>query len=184
MYYVLYVGEGKENHAENFIRSFVPEQFYSNCFHVLRHMKKKLRGTWCDIYSRLAPGYIFVESDQIESFSTEALKTLLPLKVLGMEKDQEGKFFQPLSETEEAWLRMLVPEEDKGITCPTTADKTSYIVELSQVAFDENGQAYIASGPLKNLQEQIKKINLHQRFAEVEMDFLGDKKSIYLGIEF
>ena len=81
MYYVLYVGDGKEQHAENFIRSFVPEQFYSNCFHLQRHMKKKFRGSWCDSYSKLIPGYIFVESDQIENFSEKArLKSTIPTK--------------------------------------------------------------------------------------------------------
>lgn len=179
MYYVLYVGEGKENHAVNFIRSFIPEQFYSKCFHLLRHMKKKLRGKWCDIYNRLIPGYIFVESDQIESFSEEAMKVPFFLKLLGMDREKDGTFFRALNETEEAWLKKLKPEESKK-----TPDETNYVVEISQVAFDENGQAYVVSGPLKDLQSQIKKIRLHDRVAEVEMDLLGRKAIVHLGIEF
>ena len=179
MYYVLYVGDGKEQHAENFIRSYVPEQFYSHCFHLQRHMKKKFRGSWCDSYSKLIPGYIFVESDQIEDFSEKAMKTLLPLKVLGMEKDREGEFFRPLDERETAWIKMLTP--GSSLKDP---DDMCYMVELSRVSIGEDGKVSILSGPLKHLQSQIKKFNLHKRIAEVEMDFMGNQSSLYLGIEF
>ena len=39
------------------------------------------------------------------------------------------------------------------------------------------------SGPLINLEGQIKKVNLHKRTAAVEVEFMGSKTGIYLGIE-
>ena len=41
----------------------------------------------------------------------------------------------------------------------------------------------ILSGPLKSVEGQIKKINLHRRIAEVEVDFMNRKTVVYLGIE-
>ena len=56
-------------------------------------------------------------------------------------------------------------------------------VGLSKVAVGENQRIKIISGPLKNLEGQIKKINLHKRVAEVEVRLLGRRRTLYLGIE-
>ena len=55
--------------------------------------------------------------------------------------------------------------------------------EISRVAVEEGKQIKILSGPLKNLEGQIKKVNLHKRTAAVEVEFMGSKTVIYLGIE-
>lgn len=57
------------------------------------------------------------------------------------------------------------------------------VVGLSKVAVGENRQIKIMSGPLKNLEGQIKKINLHKRIAVVEADFMGNRALLHLGIE-
>lgn len=47
----------------------------------------------------------------------------------------------------------------------------------------ENDEVVILSGPLENMKGMIKKINLHKRVAEVEVNFMNRKTVIYLGIE-
>lgn len=212
MYYVLFVGTGKESQIESFIRTFVPEELYTDCFHPVRHLRKKIRGELRDRYERLTPGYVFVESDRIEDFCTEAAKIPLFLKILGRDEEGwsegDGDYFQALTERETDWLRRLMGQGNKGSVnngaenekggnegtgnagtrkCQMKFDKKSgslgHTVELSQVGFDENNQVIILSGPLKDLQGQIKKINLHKRIAEVEMEFLGRKTVFHLGIE-
>ena len=54
-------------------------------------------------------------------------------------------------------------------------------VPVSQISVSENDAVTIMSGPLKNVEGQIKKINLHRRIAEV--DFMNRKTVIHLGIE-
>ena len=56
-------------------------------------------------------------------------------------------------------------------------------VPVSQISVSENDAVTILSGPLKNVEGQIKKINLHRRIAEVEVDFMNRKTVIHLGIE-
>lgn len=56
-------------------------------------------------------------------------------------------------------------------------------VPVSQISVSENDAVTILSGPLKNVEGQIKKINLHGRIAEVEVDFMNRKTVIHLGIE-
>ena len=197
MYYVFFVGTGKESQIESFIRTFVPEELYTDCFHPVRHLRKKIRGELRDRYERLTPGYVFVESDRIEDFCTEAAKIPLFLKILGRDEDGrdggDGDYFQALTERETIWLRRLMGQGNEGSVsegarrCQIKFDKKTgnlgHTVELSQVGFDENEQVIVLSGPLKDLQGQIKKINLHKRIAEVEMEFLGRKTLFHLGIE-
>lgn len=188
MYYVFFVGTEKESQIESFIRSFVPEELYTDCFHPVRHMRKKIRGELRDRYERLTPGYVFVESDRIEDFCTEAAKLPFFLKILGKDDEVEGIYFQALTERETCWIRRLMGQGSEGTEgCQIQFDKKTgnfgHTVELSQVGFDENDQVIVLSGPLKDLQGQIKKINLHKRIAEVEMEFLGRKTMFHLGIE-
>ena len=56
-------------------------------------------------------------------------------------------------------------------------------VGLSRVTVGEKRQIRIIDGPLKNLEGQIKKVNLHKRIAAVEAEFMGSKSLIHLGIE-
>lgn len=56
-------------------------------------------------------------------------------------------------------------------------------VQLSQVSVSDNDVITILSGPLKNMEGRIKKIDLHRRMAKVEVDFMNRKTVIHLGIE-
>lgn len=217
MYYVLFVGAGKESQAESFIKAFVPDGIYSDCFHPLRHMQKKIRGEVKDVYSKLIPGYVFVESDRIEDFCMESTKIPLFLKLLGKEDEKDGLYFQALSENETGWLKKLMQIGEQGdslqegsvpygkrrglpqggliqngkrsgslqdgLVQDRKQNGLDHVVELSQVGFDENDQVYVIDGPLKDMQGQVKKINLHKRIAEVEIEFLGRKTIFHLGIK-
>ena len=56
-------------------------------------------------------------------------------------------------------------------------------VGISKIAVEEGNQIRILSGPLKDLEGQIRKVNLHKRIAEVEMEFMGSRSVVYLGVE-
>ena len=73
-----------------------------------------------------------------------------------------------------------LPGRDVKMLQRIQAQKT---VEISQVAVEEGNSIRIISGPLQNMKGKIKKINLHKRIAKVEMDFMGSRRVVYLGIE-
>ena len=81
-----------------------------------------------------------------------------------------------MSDNEVSWLNKLSGRNDN-------ANKKEHEVGLSQVGFDENDEIVIISGPLLGMKGQIKKINLHKRIAEVEVDFMNQKTVVHLGIE-
>ncbi len=91
-------------------------------------------------------------------------------KLLG--KDEE--LFVALHEEETQWLEDLISLEELGDGC--------FEVGLSQVYAEEN-RVTVLSGPLKNVEGRIRKINLHRRIAEVEVEFMNRKTVLFLGIE-
>ncbi len=176
MYYVIYVNARNESNAKSLIKKMIPDSMYSDCFYPVRLMKKKLRGKWTIVHERLIPGYIFIETDDIRSLYKELRKLPMFLRLLGKEEHDEDIDIYPLSDEEVRWLRTLTGNQDKS-------SDDNRVVGLSQVEFDENDKVIVKSGPLLGMQGQIKKINLHKRRAEVEVDFMNQKTVIHLGIE-
>ena len=176
MYYVIYVNARNESGAKELIGRYIPDSLYSDCFYPVRLMKKKLRGKWTIVHERLIPGYIFIESDDVKSLYKELRKLPMFLRLLGKEESEEDIDIYPLSEEEVNWLKTLTGNKDKS-------SDDNHEVGLSQVGFDENDNVIIMSGPLLGMQGQIKKINLHKRIAEVEVEFMNQKTIIHLGIE-
>ena len=168
MYYVIQVATGTEETVERGIRRLVSQDVYGKCFYPTRVMRKKLRGEWREISEKLIPGYVFIASDDSQGLN-EALRGIPALtKLLG----REGDAFIGLSQSEEEWLLGLIsPEEDRTE------------VGLSTVEIDENDKVTVLDGPLKGMLGKIKKIDLHRRHAEVEVDFMKRTILLYLGFE-
>lgn len=171
MYYVLQVASGKETDTEAYIMKRVSAELYSSCFHPVRCVRKKFRGEWMDKYEKLLPGYVFMNSKNAEDLYL-ALKSIPMLtKFLGWNPE----CVTALTEQEVKWLEALVSTDRDG--------RTSGEVSLSQLEVNENDEIRILSGPLQNMEGMIKRINLHKRIAEVEVEFMGRMTVIHLGIE-
>ena len=168
MYYVLQVAPGAEEKTERWIRRRLDSAIYGRCFHPARMMRKKLRGEWTDVREKLLPGYVFITSEDAGGLYAALRGVPVLTRMLG----RDGEAFTALDRNEEEWLRRLLPPEENGTE-----------VELSKVAVDENDRVTILSGPLKGLAGEIKKLHLHRRMAEVEVEFMGRKTILYLGIE-
>lgn len=176
MWYVMQVASGREGHTVLLIERILSQGILENCFVPMRRMKKKYEGRWQEVKEKLFPGYVFLISEQPQLLYDE-LKLIPALtKLLGSCEE----YFTPLSEKDTEFLMKLqsiqnIKDEEKDIGAAT--------VGLSKVAVGENQRIKIISGPLKNLEGQIKKINLHKRIAVVEAEFMGNKSLVHLGIE-
>ena len=170
MYYVIQVAPGMEDRTEALIRGRVNRKVYDHCFHPIRHIRKKFQGQWRDFHEKLLPGYIFISSDFVRDLYLELGQVPMLTKLLG--KDEE--LFVALHEEETQWLEDLISLEELGDGC--------FEVGLSQVYAEEN-RVTVLSGPLKNVEGRIRKINLHRRIAEVEVEFMNRKTVLFLGIE-
>ena len=188
MYYVIFVGNGQESRTEAFIKKYISKDLYSTCFHPMRQMKKKIRGKWVQINEKLIPGYVFVETENIKVFynalrQRPAFQRLLGKEIITTQEEGDESFeerFYPLKPEEEKWLRKIT-----GLPAKKSKNKASEkpITELTKVRFEEDGKLKILSGPLTKMTGSIRKIDIHRRFAEVEVEFMGRKTILHLGIE-
>ena len=168
MYYVIQVAAGTEDRVEEQVKVMVDDGLYHSCFHPMRRMKKKFRGEWKDVHEKLLPGYVFITSDCVQELYRELENVPAFTRMLG----KDGEQFIPLSEHEADWLERMIESPGKDME-----------VQLSQVSVSESDVVTILSGPLKNMEGCIKKIDLHRRMAKVEVDFMNRKTVIHLGIE-
>ena len=188
MYYVIFVGTGQEIRTETFIQKYISKDLYSTCFHPMRQIKKKIRGKWVEINEKLIPGYVFVETDDIQAFykalrHRQEFQRLLGKETITINDDGEESLiecFYPLKQGEEKWLRKIV-----GLPAKKGKRKSTEkpVTELTKVTFDESGELKILSGPLTEMTGSIRKIDVHRRFAEVEVEFMGRMTVLHLGIE-
>lgn len=165
-YYVIQVAPRAEARTEALIAARLDPGLYGRCFHPTRHVRKKFCGEWRDVHEKLIPGYVFLTAPSAPELY-EGLRGVPALtRFLGRD---DGGLFVPMPPGEARWLEEVTAGGDE--------------VALSRVSVSEGDRVAVLDGPLKDLEGRIRKINLHRRIAEVEVDFMGRKTVIHLGID-
>ncbi len=177
MIYVLQVMTGRESEVITFMEALVDKEYYNDVYYPTRKMQKKFKGQWNEVTEKLIPGYIFVESDEPVKLYQQLKRVPRLTKLLG--RDPDEKEIQRLTERDERWLRKLmgVREGQKNQDPHLRGE-----VGLTLVSIDDDNVVHILEGPLKGVEGHILKYNLHKRFAAVEMDFMGQKTVLHMGI--
>ncbi len=168
LHYVIQVASGMEEKVEEQIGILVGRESCDRCFHPIRHVKKKIRGEWRELREKLLPGYVFIVSNDIEKLYLRLRYVSAFTKLLG----RDGGQFVPLPEDEVEWLMKITGSSGNNVEA-----------EISWISVSEDDAVTILSGPLKDMEGCIKKIDLHRRIAKVEVDFMNRKTVIHLGIE-
>ena len=182
MYYVLQVEPGEEDKTEVHIMVIISDDLYGECFHLTRHIRKKFHGRWIDMREKLLPGYVFISTENAKKLFLELKKVPMLTNLMG----RDGGSFSELSAWDMKWLEKM---RELGIRNTTKNNRSGsekkawYEIGLSQIHVYEGNVIKIVSGPLKGIDGLVRKINLHKRIAEVEIEFMKRKTVIYLGIE-
>lgn len=124
-----------------------------------------------DRREKLLPGYVFMNSENAEELYLALKHIPMLTKVLG----RDSNYFTALTDRETEWLEALISTGQDG--------RITGEIPLSQIEVTENDEIKILSGPLRDMEGRVKRINLHKRFAEVEVEFMGRMIIIHLGIE-
>jgi len=170
MWYVMQVVSGQENRTTFLVEKMISEGILESCFVPVRRLRKKFHGTWHEVTEKLFPGYVFLISEQPQPLYEELKRIPALTRMLG----RCGEYFTPLAEKDVQLMEKL----QNGMS-----DNGNLEVEISKIAIEEGNQIRILSGPLMNLEGQIKKVNLHRRIAVVEVEFMGNKSLVHLGVE-
>ena len=182
-YYVMQTAPAKETVTIAVLKAAVGDLHEADYFSPVVQHRKKIRGKWTDIYRRLIPGYVFIRicTGSVLDYY-ENIKSVPELtKLLGKHGDKND-IFTRLSAKEENWLETLLKGSGRGKGNKGDTEEPKSI-GLSQVRIDDKDHISIISVPLKGLEGQIRRINLHRRIAEVEVPFMNTTALIHIGIE-
>lgn len=168
MWCAVQVKSGKESQMESFVANLLPDELEARCFHLTRYRCKKYGGKWQTVQEDILPGYVFIKTDKPEQVHRELKKAEKPGVLWGSEE-----YVATLERGEADLMERIAGDHEKPGE-----------IALSQIMLEEDGRVKILSGPLLQVEDMIKKIDLHRRVAEIEADFMGQKKVLYLGIEF
>lgn len=164
MWCVLYTGDGNERRTEDFITHILPDRLCARCFHLTRNRLYKNNGIWHAVNEKFLPGYVFIDTHDPEGVFETLKKT--PKRLLFSNGAHVGR----LDADETALMERI-----------TDANGT---VDISDVSIGEDGKVEYLSGPLAEVRERVRRVDLHHRFAEIETSFPYGKQTLWLGIRF
>ena len=162
--YAIQVASGQEAKVEGLIRRFVDESMIGEMFVPRFEAMRRWKGEWHKRAERLTPGYLYVETSDVEKLALQLRRVPAFTKLLG-----NNEVFIPLNDDEVAWLNAF-------------AGDTHRVVEMSE-GIMESSNVIVLRGPLMGHEAEIKRIDRHRRTAELEIRMLGRVKTIRLGLE-
>lgn len=164
MWCAVHVKDGDEVRTETFVKAFLPKELGVRCIHLTRSRRKKYGGQWQTVQEKLLPGYIFIATEQPEAVHRELKKAPKPRLLFSDESHVA------ILEAQEAALIEALSDERGEIG-------------ISKVRVADDGSIEFLSGPILQVENLVRKVNLHRREAEVEAKFMGERQMLYLGIE-
>jgi len=170
MYYVIQVKTGKEQQAIEDILKNKPDDASFDVFSPYRKSFRKYKGVMREVVERCFPGYIFVETNDVQRLFKQLYFTPGFQKILGREGDTDN--FVPLDKDESRMIDILYSVNNNRIT------------EISNIEVKEGETIRVLDGPLVGLETQIKKVNLHKRTVAVEFMLCGRLVEANVGIDF
>ena len=168
MYYVIQVKTGKEQQAIEDILKNKPDDASFDVFAPYRKALRKYKGVMREVVERCFPGYIFVETNDVQRLFKQLYFTPGFQKLLGREADTDN--FVPLDKDESRMIDILYSANNNRIT------------EISNIEVREGEMIRVLDGPLSGLETQIKKVDLHKRTVTVEYMMCGRLVTSKVGI--
>lgn len=158
MWYVIWTSTGSENRAKESIEGMV-----SRCYVPRKVINIKRDGVWKIAEKALFPGYLFVDTDDVEELSVKLRKIEGFSQLLATDK----KIF-PLYGNDANFAEKLYNR--KGL------------FDMSE-GYIEGDTVRVTAGPLYGLEGLIKKIDRHKRLAYLEYTMFGQTMSTSVGLE-
>lgn len=163
MWYVMQVRTGKEEKTIFMIEQHTADKRFGTCFLPRYERQRKYAGSWNLKQEILFPGYVFVDTEEIEAFYL-SLKGVPELtKLLG-----NGELWTPVDEMDLKILHHLLDE--------------CHLVGMSEGVIEDT-KIKIEKGPLKGMDAQIRRVDRHRRTAVVELQMFGRLQEIEVGVE-
>ena len=178
MIYVMQVRTGTETETEQMVRLLLEPTLYQDVYFPIRVMKRKQQGEWQEVKEKLLPGYVFIEAEDSESLYIGLKKVPRLTKLLGYTQDG----ISVLDERDASWLNRIMRERDGQYQEDAALRHEVGLTLVSVEETAEGRKIKILEGPLKEVEGMILRYDLHRRRAEVEVEFMGQRTVLHMGI--
>ena len=169
-WYVLYTVPGKEAEAAALLERSVSHSCWIRCG-IPRKVKVFRSGGILHLLDTVMfPGYLFIQTDCAD--------------VLANELEKARKFPQFIKSTASAVHEMLTPVEEKDLRFlrDVCGENLQRAMGVTRITLNEENQIVRADGVLEHYRDHIVKLNLHKRFAIVEIELFNRKQEVLFGV--
>ena len=164
-WYALGTASGREEAAVSLLKDKIDHKFWNEC-RILKKIKVfRTRGKLRLLEDVMFHGYILVNTDCPEKLIKELQKA----------KD----FPQPLQAEE------MIPLEsaDLSFLKSVCGEKLQKTMGITRILLNSDNKIIEADGVLDGYLNQIVKLNLHRRFAIVEVELFNRKQDVLFGVQ-
>ena len=163
-YFVIHVKTGGEEEFLNRSEAILDKKEIRFIW-LRRSLRIRRRGEWIETLAPIFPGYVFIEAKKI---TPELYLQIRPIP--GFYRFlQSNENIEPLSERDKELLLHFL--------------SFGQVVEKSVVYFDEGKRIRVMSGPLKELEGKIVKVDRRKGRAKVKLDMFQNSFLIDFGFE-
>lgn len=163
MWYVMQVRTGLEESICLQCQKKISSKTLKECFIPYYEEKRRIKGEWKKLKRILFPGYVILDSEELEELYLELKQIPGLTHLLGT-----GKEVVPLTKEEVEFLKDFGGKKQ--------------VVFISE-GIIENSRVKITSGPLRGKEGYIKKIDRHKRKAYLDVPMFGRIQKIQVGLE-
>lgn len=170
MWYVLQVSVGQEKRFCQLIQQKM-DTLIEDCFFLQRERIKKFGGKFRKIEEILFPGYIFLiteKNNEVDILLKQDLQLSRLLQIQEI-RSKVDSYLQQLNESEVNFVRRWGGK--------------SHFSKISTIHVKDKNEIEVVAGNLKEYEQEIIKVNLHQRTAVIQILFLGRIMNIYMGFQ-
>lgn len=165
-WYVLYTVSGKEQEARELLERSVCRDLWS-CCRIPRKMKVFRSGGILHLVEDVMfPGYLFVKTGKSD--------------VLFKELQKARKFPQFVGNMKE--MIAAVEERDLHFLQDVCGENLQHVMGVTTLTLNDKNLIVRAEGVLDHYRSQIVKLNLHKRFAVVEVELFNRKQAVLFGV--
>lgn len=164
MWYVIQTIGGQEDQVNSLMLKLVDQSLILESFIPRYEVMKRIKGAWVKRAEVLLPGYVFVVTKDPGKLKESLRNVPRFTRLLG-----NDDMFTPLEDREVAFINAFTQPGKR------TVELSTGVIEGDEVV--------ILNGPLMGHQSSIVKIDRHKRLAYLEIEMLGRKKNVKLGLE-
>lgn len=163
-WYVIQTMGGQESQVKNLIARLIDPCLVDEVFIPRYEVMRRAKGEWQKRSEILLPGYVFVIASDPGKLKSALSRIPRFTRLLG-----NDDMFVSLDDREVAFINSFVQPGKRTVKMSTG------VIEGDEVV--------VLNGPLMGRTSLIKKIDRHKRLAYLELEMLGRKKTIKVGLE-